>query len=81
MNSDANIQDMENSNDHQISNMGESTTPATKESCCEAAVQVLGSLLAENDEVIEIWYLMGCAFQALENKKQKNNILNVPWIC
>jgi len=63
------IPDMENSNDHQISDMEESTTPATKESCCEAAVQVLGSLLAENDEVIEIWYLMGCAFQALENKE------------
>jgi tetratricopeptide (TPR) repeat protein len=32
--------------------------------CSDAAVQVLGSLLAENDEVIEVWYLMGCAFEA-----------------
>ena len=32
--------------------------------CNDAAIQVLGSLLAENDEVIEIWYLMGCAFAA-----------------
>mmetsp|Transcript_10335 Transcript_10335/g.30457 ORF Transcript_10335/g.30457 Transcript_10335/m.30457 type:complete len:508 (-) Transcript_10335:140-1663(-) len=30
--------------------------------CAEAAVQVLGSLLAENDEVVEVWYLLGCAF-------------------
>ena len=30
--------------------------------CVEAAIQVLGSLLAGNDEVIEIWYLLGCAF-------------------
>ena len=32
--------------------------------CVEAAIQVLGSLIAENDEVIEIWYLLGCAFQS-----------------
>lgn len=31
--------------------------------CVQAAIQVLGSLLAENDEVIEIWYLLGCAFE------------------
>lgn len=30
--------------------------------CIEAAIQVLGSLLAENDEVVEVWYLLGCAF-------------------
>lgn len=32
--------------------------------CAESAIQVLGSLLAENDEVIEVWYLLGCAFMA-----------------
>jgi len=32
--------------------------------CVEAAIQVLGSLLAENDEVIEIWFLLGCAFSS-----------------
>lgn len=32
--------------------------------CIEAAIQVLGSLLAENDEVVEIWYLIGCAFES-----------------
>lgn len=32
--------------------------------CSDAAIQVLASLLAENDEVIEVWYLMGCAFAA-----------------
>lgn len=33
------------------------------EDCIAAAIQVLGSLLAENDEVVEIWYLLGCAFE------------------
>lgn len=37
--------------------------------CCEAAVQVLGSLMAENDEVVETWYLLGCAFQQLHNEE------------
>ena len=35
-----------------------------KGACVESAVQVLGSLLAENDEVVEVWYLLGCAFEA-----------------
>jgi hypothetical protein len=30
--------------------------------CINAAICVLGSLLAQNDEVIEIWFLTGCAF-------------------
>ena len=33
--------------------------------CVEFAIQVLGSLLAENDEVIELFFLLGCAFEAL----------------
>ena len=33
--------------------------------CAEAAVTVLGSLLAENDTVIELWYLMGDAFASM----------------
>jgi tetratricopeptide (TPR) repeat protein len=33
--------------------------------CAEAAIRVLGSLLSENDEVIEAWYLTGCAFATL----------------
>ncbi|KAL3903810.1 MAG: hypothetical protein SGARI_005216 [Bacillariaceae sp.] len=32
--------------------------------CTDAAISVLGSLLAQNDEVVEIWYLTGCAFAA-----------------
>jgi len=32
--------------------------------CAEAAIQVLGSLMAVDDEVIEIWYLLGCAAMA-----------------
>jgi hypothetical protein len=39
-----------------------------KKFCIEAAIQVLGSLLAENDEVIEIWFLLGCAFTSTEPK-------------
>jgi len=33
--------------------------------CLQASVDVLGSLLAENDEVVEIWFLMGEAFAAM----------------
>lgn len=33
--------------------------------CIEASIQVLGSLLAENDEVADVWLLMGCSFAAL----------------
>ena len=49
--------------------LDESTTSGnhdtqTKDECITAAILVLGSLLAQNDEVIEIWYLTGCAFSA-----------------
>ena len=55
----------------QSANENESNDEDLTESnrCCEAAIQVLGSLLAENDEVIEIWYLLGCAFNSLENRE------------
>uniref|UniRef100_A0A7S1GMX0 Tetratricopeptide SHNi-TPR domain-containing protein n=1 Tax=Cyclophora tenuis TaxID=216820 RepID=A0A7S1GMX0_CYCTE len=33
--------------------------------CIQCAIQVLGSLMAENDEVVEIWYLLGCAFSSV----------------
>ena len=33
--------------------------------CRQAAIYVLGSLMAENDEVVEIWVLLGDAFQAI----------------
>lgn len=42
--------------------VGEETTK-----CHQAAIHVLGSLLAENDEVPEIWYLLGCAFHDSKN--------------
>jgi hypothetical protein len=35
-----------------------------EEQCVSAAIAVLGSLLAQNDEVVEIWFLTGCAFAA-----------------
>ena len=34
------------------------------ELCLSASISVLGSLLAQNDEVVEIWFLTGCAFSA-----------------
>jgi len=36
--------------------------------CLQAAIDVLGSLLAENDEVVEIWYLTGEAFAAMNTE-------------
>ena len=40
--------------------------PATnqEDQCLTASISVLGSLLAQNDEVIEVWFLTGCAFAA-----------------
>lgn len=32
----------------------------------DAAIAVLGSLLAENDEVVETWFLLGCAMMATQ---------------
>lgn len=37
--------------------------------CKRAAIHVLGSLLAENDEVPECYYLLGCAFMAAANEE------------
>ena len=34
--------------------------------CLESSILILGSLLAENDEVIEIWYFLGSAFASLK---------------
>ncbi len=39
------------------------------EECLQAAIDVLGSLLAENDEVVEVWALIGDAFAALMNSE------------
>jgi tetratricopeptide (TPR) repeat protein len=41
-----------------------SVISAQETQCVDAAISVLGSLLAQNDEVVEIWYLTGCAFAA-----------------
>lgn len=38
----------------------------TKQQCVQAAIHVLGSLLAEEDEVVEVWYLLGCAFDMMQ---------------
>ena len=46
-------------------NVGSDENDARKNACVESAIQVLGSLLAENDEVVEVWYLLGCAFEAM----------------
>lgn len=48
-------------------NNGDNTIMTDEEigsNCAEAAIQVLGSLMAENDEVIEVWFLIGCAAMA-----------------
>jgi hypothetical protein len=39
--------------------------PGRYNECAQAAIDVLGSLLAENDEVVEIWLLVGEAFMAM----------------
>ena len=44
---------------------GSDENDARRNACVESAIQVLGSLLAENDEVVEVWYLLGCAFEAM----------------
>ena len=45
-----------------------------QDQCVTAAISVLGSLLAENDEVIEIWYLSGCAFAAKTIPEPQNEL-------
>ncbi|GMH77336.1 hypothetical protein TrST_g10568 [Triparma strigata] len=42
----------------------------------DAAVAVLGSLLCENDEVVETFFLLGCAFARLEEGDEAMNYLN-----
>ena len=37
----------------------------------DAVIQVLGSLLSDNDEVIETWFLLGCAFHSSPTSKQQ----------
>ena len=37
-----------------------------EDECIQAAIRVFGSLMAENDEVVEVWYLLGCAFAAAD---------------
>lgn len=47
---------------YQESNGISGSQNSKKQQCVAAAISVLGSLLSQNDEVIEIWYLTGCAF-------------------
>jgi len=49
------------------SNSGNSSLSS---SLVDASIQVLGSLLSENDEVIETWFLLGCAFQSSNDLEQ-----------
>lgn len=53
-------------------------SPSSKEKqdrtmCLDSSINVLGSLLSENDEVPEIWYLLGCAFMAFSKKDLANH--------
>lgn len=43
----------------------ESNNEEKENRCVNSSINVLGSLLAENDEVIEIWFLLGDAFAAM----------------
>jgi hypothetical protein len=43
-----------------------------EQQCVTSAISVLGSLLAQNDEVVEIWFLTGCAF-ALKNPEMADS--------
>lgn len=40
-----------------------------QQQCAEAAIDVLGSLLAENDDVVEVWILLGDAFCFLDEQR------------
>jgi hypothetical protein len=40
------------------------------------AIDVIGSVLAENDEIIEVWILAGDAFDALEQQRQEQKVLS-----
>jgi hypothetical protein len=46
---------------------GEQKKQEQEQHCVSAAISVLGSLLAQDDEVVEIWFLTGCAFCAKTN--------------
>lgn len=49
---------------HSDSKASSTAVSIRERQCVDAAISVLGSLLAQNDEVVEIWYLTGCAFAA-----------------
>lgn len=66
---EGNVVSNSNSNNQQKSNPASSEKEQEKQRCNRAAIQVLASLLAENDEVPECWYLLGCAFKATSNNE------------
>ena len=41
-----------------------------------ASITVLGSLMVENDEVVETFFLLGCAFAALKDKENTAMYMN-----
>lgn len=49
----------------EAASVAESVDEATRTHCRKSAITVLGSLMAENDEVIEIWSLLGDAFASI----------------
>lgn len=55
-----------------IDSLNDGEKKEQKNACVEASIQVLGSLLAENDEVIEIWFLLGCAFSSADPKNSQS---------
>ena len=47
--------------------------------CTQAAIDVLGSLLAENDEVVETWILAGDAFAIGETSEEQKELCRHYW--
>jgi tetratricopeptide (TPR) repeat protein len=56
-----------NSEDKNGSPKGFSDKDSAQAKCNAASIHVLGSLLAENDEVPDVWYLLGCAYRGQGN--------------
>jgi hypothetical protein len=56
--------------EHQETSEEEAQEAGKRQQCAQAAIDVVGSLLAENDEVIEIWCLAGDASAALQETAQ-----------
>eukprot|EP00977_Amphora_coffeiformis_P011634 scaffold2804_cov181-Amphora_coffeaeformis.AAC.2 len=53
--------------------VSDSADISERTACQHAAISVLGSLMAENDEVIEVWALLGDAFAAIASNEEASS--------